>query len=51
MAGFATAILPGEEALFTLRPASSDHPIGVTRLSRNVPGKPSNVEALLVEGR
>jgi hypothetical protein len=33
MAGIATAILPGQEALFTLPPASSDHPIGRTRLS------------------
>jgi hypothetical protein len=50
MAGFATAILPGQEALFILRPASSDHPIGGTRLSRNVPGKPSNVELSLWKG-
>jgi hypothetical protein len=28
MAGFATAILPGQEALFTLPPRSTDHPIG-----------------------
>jgi hypothetical protein len=37
MAGIATVILPGQEALFTLPPASSDHPIGRTRLS--LPGR------------
>jgi hypothetical protein len=33
MAGFAAAILPGQEALFTIQPASTDHPIGGFRLS------------------
>jgi integrase len=32
MAGFAAAILPGQEALSTIQPASTDHPIGGSRL-------------------
>src|SRR4029453_492866 len=37
MAGFATAILPGQEALFTLPPRHPLYPIGGSRLRRHVP--------------
>jgi hypothetical protein len=38
VAGVATAIFPGQEALFTLWPASSNYRIGGTRLSSDAPG-------------
>src|SRR4029450_13787078 len=40
MAGFATAILPGQEALFTLPPRHPLYPIGGSRLNTQVPRRP-----------